>query len=95
MKGDTGMETSFNYCGEKGFFSSDERKFINRVRRLKEKYPEQVRVIAEPENNNGCIYAELPREWLRIQPPKKVELTDEKRKELSDRMKRLKADGRV
>ena len=89
------METCFNYCGEKGFFSSDERRFITKVRRLKEQNPEQVRIIAEPEENDGCIYCELPKEWFRIQPPKKMNYTDEQRKEMSERMKRIATHGRV
>jgi hypothetical protein len=75
------METCFNYTDrEHGFFSSDERKFINKVRKLKEKYPEQVRIIAEPEDNDGCIYCELPSAWLKI-VPKKV-LTEEHKQKL-------------
>ena len=84
------METCFNYTDkEHGFFSSDERKFITKVRKLKEKYPEQVHVIAEPENNDGCIYCELPTEWFRIQPPVKRILTDEQRKKMSERMRMI------
>lgn len=86
------METCFNYCNkEKAYFSSDERKFINKVHRLQEKYPEQVRIIAEPEENDGCIYCELPVEWLYVKPPVKRVLTDEQRKELSDRIKRARS----
>ena len=83
------METCFNYCGENGFFSSDERRFITKVRRLKEQYPEQVQIIAEPEENDGCIYCELPTEWFSIRVPVKRVLTDEQRQEMSDRMKRI------
>ena len=84
------METCFNYTEkEHGFFSSDERRFINKVRMLKEKYPEQVRIIAEPEENDGCIYCEMPTAWFTIRVPKKRELTDEQRMELSERMKRI------
>ena len=89
------METCFNYCGDKGFFSSDERRFITRVRRLQEKYPERVRIIKEPEDNDGCIYAELPKEWFRIQPPIKRNLSDEQRQEIADRLKRTRENGRV
>ena len=41
------METCFNYTDrEHGFFSSDERRFITKVRKLKEKYPERnIRVV--------------------------------------------------
>jgi len=75
------METCFNYADkEHGFFSSDERKFINKVRKLKEKYPDQVRIIKEPECNDGCIYCELPVEWFKI-APKRV-LTDEHKQKL-------------
>ena len=89
------METCFNYCNkEEGFFSSDERKFITKVRKLKEKYPDKVRIIAEPENNDGCIYCQMPTEWFTIRVPVKRELTDEQREELSARMKRTLANGR-
>lgn len=81
------METCFNYTEkEHGYFSSDERKFISKVRKLKEKYPEQVRIISDPEDNDGCIYCELPTEWLRIQPPKKMNLTDEQREQIALRL---------
>ena len=80
------METCFNYCDkEHGYFSSDERKFITRVRKLKEKYPDKVRILAEPENNDGCIYCELPTEWFSIRPPKKMNLTDEQKREIAER----------
>lgn len=81
------METCFDYCSkEHGFFSSDERKFITKVRRLKEKYPEQVRIIKEPEDNDGCIYCELPVEWFSIRPPIKKVLTDEQKQEIAERL---------
>ena len=90
------METCFDYCNkEHGYFSSDERRFINRVRNLKEQYPEKVRIIKEPEDNDGCIYCELPVEWFTIRVPKKMNLTDEQRKELSDRMKRISRNDSV
>ena len=90
------METCFNYCDkEHGYFSSDEYRFINKVRKLKEKYPDEVRIIKQPEENDGCIYCELPTKWFSIRPPVKRVLTDEQKKELSDRIKRVNAHGRV
>ena len=81
------METTFNYCDrEHGYFSSDERKFIGKVHRLKEQYPDKVRIIAEPEENDGCIYAELPTEWFTIRVPKKMNLTDEQREQIAQRL---------
>ena len=90
------METCFNYCDkEHGYFSSDERRFITKVRKLKEKYPEQVRIIAEPETNDGCIYAEMPTAWLKIQPPVKRVLTEEQREANRVRMQQMHRNGLI
>lgn len=90
------METCFNYCDkEHGFFSSDERRFITKVRKLKQKYPEQVRIIAEPETNDGCIYAEMPTAWLKIQPPVKRVLTEEQREANRVRMQQMHRNGLI
>ena len=92
LKGDTDMETCFNYTEKNhGFFSSDERRFINKVRKLKEKYPEQVRIIREPEQNDGCIYCELPIAWLKIIPTKIV--SEEQKEKSRVRMKQMREDG--
>ena len=82
------METCFNYCSrEAGFFSSDERIWINKVRKLKEKYPDQVTILAEPENNDGCIYAKMPVKFLKLQgPAQRAELTDEEKAAIRDRL---------
>ena len=84
------METCFNYTNtETAYFSSDERRYVNKVRKLKEQYPEQVRIIAEPEENNGCIYCELPSRWFTIRVPKKMNFTDEQREEMAERMRQV------
>ena len=84
------METCFNYTNkERAYFSTDERKFISKVRRLKEQFPDEVRIIAEPEENDGCLYCELPTAWFTVRVPKKRVLTEEQRQELSDRLKRI------
>lgn len=78
------METCFNYTEkEHGFFSSDERKFITKVRKLKEQYPDKVRIIREPEDNDGCIYCEMPTAWFKIHPNRV--LSEEKRAEFAER----------
>lgn len=86
------METCFNYCDpNKGFFSSDERRWINKIRKLKEQYPDDIRIIAEPETNDGCIYCQLPASWLKIQPKRKIDLTDEEREVMRERMKEIRS----
>lgn len=87
------METCFNYCYERGdndnigWFSSDEKKWITRIRKLKEQYPDQVIIRAEPETNDGCIYCKVPQSWLKIQPPR--QMTEEQREALRSRAREV------
>lgn len=83
------MDTSLNYVDEFAFFSSDERRWINRMYKLAEEHPNEVEILEHPEKNHGCIYVLLPSEWLWIGPRPKRNLTDEQRRELSERMKRI------
>ncbi len=82
------METCFNYCDpNKGFFSSDERKWITRIKKLIKEYPNEIRVIAMPETNDGCIYVQLPTEWLKIQPKREGrKMTEEQRAAATERL---------
>jgi len=82
------METSFNYCDKNlAFFSSDERKWINKIRRLADKFPDQVTIIAQPEDNDGCIYASLPVESMKINLISHRRLSDEERAVAVERLK--------
>lgn len=67
--------------------SSDEKKWINKVHKLKQQRPDEVTIIKEPENNNGCIYARLPVAWLKIQPSSARKLSDEERVMLAERLR--------
>lgn len=52
--------------------SSDETRWINRIHKLKEKYPDEVDIVCEPETNEGAIYALVSSDWVKINPPKQV-----------------------
>lgn len=82
-------ETAFNYCSDQPYahFSSDERKMISRVLKLAEANPGSVEIIKSPEENGGAIYCRIPKTWLRISPPRKMQLTDEQRRERAERMR--------
>ena len=67
-------------------FSSSEKKWINKVIKLKEQRPNDVRIIKLPEDNDGMIYAMLPKSWLKISPPRQVNFTDEQRAAMADRL---------
>lgn len=88
------MDTCFNYIEkDKGFFSSDESKWINKIRKLKEQYPDDVKIIRQPEDNDGCIYCELPVGWLKIQPKRECrKLTEEERMVAAERLARAREE---
>ena len=81
------METSCSYTDKWAWFSSDERKWATRIKRLAEKHPDEITIIRMPEENDGCIYAKLPASWLKIQRPIQLNLTDEEKLERVARMK--------
>lgn len=81
------MQTCFNYSEkDRAFFSSDEQRWINKIRKLLDEHPDEMRLLASPESNDGCIYVELPASWLKIIPKRKVELSEEEKAVLRERM---------
>lgn len=90
------METAMGYLTEdegRAWFSSDERKWRNRIMKLAEEYPEQVKITVYPEDNDGCINAWIPAKWIRVKPPIKRNLTDEQRMAMSERLKKAREAG--
>ena len=68
-------------------FCSSERKWINKLYKLKEKYPNEVHIEVSDEDNEGMIVATIPKSWMKVSPPKKVNYTDEQRAALAERMR--------
>lgn len=86
------METACEYLDDKVMWvSSDQQKIINRIRKLAEAYPDDVTIKRHPETNDGCIYATMPAEWLKLSPPLKREMSDEQKAELAERLKKARA----
>ena len=50
--------------------TAEERKEINRLKKLNAKYPNQVEIVCE--NEDGSLLAHIPYTWLVIKPPRKV-----------------------
>ena len=86
------IDTCFNYVDPKiAYFSSDEQKWINRIRKLKEQYPEEVHIIKQPEDNDGAIYCKLPTSWLKIAPDRHINMSDEQKTIASERLRAYRA----
>ena len=84
-------ETAFEYYGDErvGYLTTTERKWQNKVRGWAKLYPDKVKVKVEPDKNDGCMCAEVPRSWFKISPPRKIELTEEQKEERRQRMLRV------
>jgi len=76
------METCIEYC-EPGWawMSTDERRWINKLRKLAHERPDECIILKQPEENDGFIYAKFPQKWVRVNPPKVVNMTDEQKAE--------------
>ncbi len=58
----------------------------NRVMRLAEECPDDVEIRREPDENGGFLVAKIPAKWVKITPPRRLELTDEQKEELRERL---------
>ena len=67
----------------------------NRVMKLAEEYPDEVEIRREPDENGGFLVAKIPAKWVKITPPRRLELTDEQKEELRERLSVARASRNV
>ena len=60
-------------------------RFKSRIRKLAAEHPEECQIMKE--NKDGSLLAHIPVSWIKINPTR--QLSDEQRKELAERMKRI------
>jgi hypothetical protein len=82
-------ETCIEYidADKKATFCSSERKWINKIYKLKEKYPNDVHIEVSEEDNDGMIIAHIPKSWMKVSPPAKRNFTDEQKAAMAERMR--------
>lgn len=83
-------ETTTNTInGDKYFtMSSSEQKWINKINKLHDKYPDEVKITnVDPD---GTIMAELPITYFKVSHPKVM--SEESKQKASDRFKQMWAD---
>lgn len=61
------------------------KKWVNKVKRLHEKNPNEVKIIAE--NKDGSICAKLPVKYLKISPPRQI--SEEQKQAASERFRKM------
>jgi hypothetical protein len=65
---------------------SSEKKWINKVFKLREKHPDQVHIMCDPEKNHGVLVAKVPKSWMKLAPPRQTNYTDEQRAAMVERL---------
>ena len=67
---------------------------VEKIRKLAKEYPESVAILdtgEDPFDISGYVRATVPREWVKIQPKRKCNMTPEQKQALVDRMNAGKA----
>ena len=83
------METVIEHLdGKKTWtISTDERTWKNRLCKLAEDHPDDVECVAV--NRDGSMMFHVPKSWIKIRPPRKVNMSDERKAELAERMRNI------
>lgn len=86
-------ETAAGYISTDSYavFSSSEQKWINKIIKLHESHPDEVKIKYMPEDNNGMLLAHVPKSWFKISPPRQREMTDEQREAAAIRLAEARA----
>lgn len=83
-------ETAVGYLNVDDYatFSSDEKKWVNKIIRLHALHPSKVQILHWPDENHGTIVAHVPKHWLKISPPR--QMSDEQKAAAAERLKAAK-----
>lgn len=63
--------------------SFSQGRFISKIKKLAEKYPDEVEIVAE--NKDGSIVAHIPTRYIKISS-NKIEMSEEERKAIGERL---------
>lgn len=80
-------ETSIDFMADENFMIvyTCEKKYIRRLKELKEKYPKKVKVLQDYED---CMTVKCPKAWFKFPKPKaKRNFTEEQRQAAAERLR--------
>lgn len=83
-------ETIFEHAPGSDYYgvTTGERTVKNRLAKLAEQHPTECVCMARNEED-GSVFYHVPVKWVTIRPPRIVELTEERRAELAERMRKI------
>lgn len=84
-------ETAVEFLSEDSHltYTTNEKKYVNKLRRQAEEYPDDVQIVTE--YPDGTVVAHLPQKWfVAPKPPaKRAPLSEERKAELRDRLAKM------
>ena len=96
----TERETTIQAMADEKTFTiySSESKWIKKIKKLSENHPEEVIIKRidydeQDKNKEYSITAEISKRYLKINPPRKNNLTEEQRTQLAERLKQSRNKG--
>ena len=79
------------YSGDKtATVSFSQGRYINKIKKLAEKYPEECKIVAE--NDDGTLCAKIPTSWIRIYPGHGRKLTEEEKTASAERLRKYREE---
>lgn len=88
ISGTTENAIEFIKHSERATVTFSQGRYISRIKKLAEKYPEECEIVAinKSTGEGESICAHIPTAWIRITPPAVRELTEEQKEELTKRL---------
>lgn len=85
-------ETAVNHIAGDNYCTvfTNEQRWKSRVRKLAEQHPGEATITKD---NDWGLFATIPASWLKLAPPRKVNMTDERKAELAARLKEARSNG--
>jgi len=67
-------------------------KYMNQIKKLAEKYPDEVKILKQAKENDGMMLAHLPKKFCKVsfgEVRAKKEMTEEQKAAAAERMKKM------
>ena len=67
-------------------------KYMNQIKKLAEKYPDEVKIIKTAKENDGMMLAHLPKKFCKVsfgEARAKKEMTEEQKAAAAERMRKI------
>lgn len=87
-------ENNINWTDADGMVSvtAYQSKYMNQIKKLAERYPDEVKILKQAKENDGMMLAHLPKKFVKVSfgaPRAKKEMTEEQKAAAAERMKKV------